>query len=426
MQHPEANWDPGLDHAELSDVGMRRSNNQDSFTRMLAYTPDMWQRRGHLFIVADGMGAHAAGEYASKLSVDNVPHAYHKLLDDAPAIAIRKAIEEANHVIHSRGQANLEFQGMGTTSSALVLLPQGAMVAHVGDSRIYRLRGTRLDQLTFDHSLVWELAASGQHGKEVPDYIPKNIITRSLGPNADVKVDVEGPFPLAVGDTFLLCSDGLTGQLKDEELGAIIGALPPQEAVRTLVDLANLRGGPDNITVLVVRVNNAPSGEVSASVDMAADIFAKPRPKVNPLWWALAVALGLTSAGLFVARQPQIAVGVAAAAAGVLMFLFVRQSRQPAGADDASMDQHHGRAPYASAEAAFNDQFVDALERVLEEMRDAATQEHWVVDWSKINLSTARAIEAAKQKNFVVAVREYCRAISVLMAELRTQRKTKA
>ena len=94
------------------------------------------------------------------------------------------------------------------------MLPQGALVAHVGDSRVYRLRGQRLEQLTFDHSLVWEMSAAGQVPKDaLPGFVPKNIITRSLGPHADVQVDLEGPFPLEVGDTFLLCSDGLSGQV---------------------------------------------------------------------------------------------------------------------------------------------------------------------------------------------------------------------
>ena len=162
--------------------------------------------------------------------------------------------------IHERGQANAEFQGMGTTCSVLVLLPTTAVIAHVGDSRVYRLRRRQLEQLTFDHSLVWEMMAAGQMPRgEVANFIPKNIITRSLGPHADVQVDLEGPFPLEVGDTFLLCSDGLSGQVKDEEIGAILSVLSPQEAVRALVDMANLRGGPDNITAIVARVLAVPN-----------------------------------------------------------------------------------------------------------------------------------------------------------------------
>ena len=168
----------------------------------------------------------------------------------------KQAIVEANDQIHERGQASTDFNGMGTTASTLVLLPQGAIVGHVGDSRVYRLRGTTLHQLTFDHSLVWEMKAAGHFsGDEAPPFVPKNIITRSLGPHADVNVDLEGPFPLELGDTFLLCSDGLSGQVTDQEIGLILGSLSPQEAVRALVDLANLRGGPDNVTVLISRVS---------------------------------------------------------------------------------------------------------------------------------------------------------------------------
>ncbi len=222
-----------LEHAALSDVGLRRGNNQDSFVVALAGDEAEWNRRGHLFMVADGMGAHAAGELASKMACEAVAHTYRKLLDRAAADALRHAITTANANIHERGQANAEFQGMGTTASALALLPREAYVAHVGDSRVYRLRAGKLEQLTFDHSLVWEMMAAGQMPKgDVACFIPKNIITRSLGPHADVQVDLEGPFPLEVGDTFLLCSDGLSGQVKDEEIGALLAALSPSEAVR--------------------------------------------------------------------------------------------------------------------------------------------------------------------------------------------------
>ena len=207
-------------------------------------------------MVADGMGAHAAGEMASKMACDLVPHAYQKLSDRPVPEAIHQAVVEANAGIHNRGQANAEFHGMGTTTSVLLILPEGALAAHVGDSRVYRLRRHMLEQLTFDHSLVWEMKAAGQlQGGDLPNFVPKNIITRSLGPHDEVQVDLEGPYPLEEGDTFLLCSDGLTGQVTDEEIGAILGCLSPQQAARMLVDLANLRGGPDNITVIVVRAS---------------------------------------------------------------------------------------------------------------------------------------------------------------------------
>ena len=282
-----------LEYASLSDIGLRRSNNQDSLAVMPAASQNLWQQRGDLFVVADGMGAHAAGELASKLSTDTVPLVYHKLMDRTPAEAILAAVEEANAQIHSRGQASIDFKGMGTTTTVLALLPYGALLAHVGDSRAYRLRGNRLEQLTFDHSLVWEMRAAGQLQGQVPDYVPKNVITRSLGPNPKVQVDLEGPLPVASGDTFLMCSDGLSGPVKDEELGMILGSMPPAEAVRALVDLANLRGGPDNITVIVAKAVGQAWTQASSN-DM-------PRPRadirpVNPMVW---IAMGVVAlAGL--------------------------------------------------------------------------------------------------------------------------------
>ncbi|HUS38071.1 MAG TPA: PP2C family serine/threonine-protein phosphatase, partial [Pirellulales bacterium] len=250
-------------HAAISDIGMRRQNNQDSMNTVVAPERSYWEQRGHLYLVADGMGAHAAGELASKLAADGLPHIYAKHTDLEPALALRQAILEANNKIYEKGHANAEFQGMGTTCSALVLLPVGAIVGHVGDSRVYRLRDGKLEQLTFDHSLVWEMRAAGQIPANAENiHVPKNIITRSLGPNPVVKIDLEGPFPMAVGDRFLLCSDGLTGPVTDPELGAILASMSPDEAVQMLVDLANLRGGPDNITVIVVEVVGLPAEAV--------------------------------------------------------------------------------------------------------------------------------------------------------------------
>ena len=212
-----------------------------------------WQSRGHLFLVADGMGAHAAGELASRMAVQAVAHHYHKHLELPPPESLLRALRDANAEIHQRGRANSEFHNMGTTCSALLLLPQGALVGHVGDSRVYRLRHQSLQQLTFDHSLVWEMRAAGQlANRDLSLSIPKNVITRSLGPQAAVQVDLEGPFEIQVGDRFLLCTDGLMAKLQDHEIGLVLVGLPPPEAAQLLVDLANVRGGPDNITVVVI------------------------------------------------------------------------------------------------------------------------------------------------------------------------------
>src|SRR3954465_13398059 len=221
---------------------MRRSNNQDSYSTVRASSAEMWRQRGHLFMVADGMGAHAVGELASKMACDNIPHYYNKTRAGTPAEAITKAYREVGALIHGRASANRDFQGMGTTCSTLLLLPEGALIAHVGASRAYRIRNGRIDQLSFDHSLVWELVRRNHLSPEHANLaVPKNVITRSLGPDPNVEVDIEGPLAVEPNDVYLLCSDGLSGPITAPERGASAGHFPPKDACRYLLNLANLR-----------------------------------------------------------------------------------------------------------------------------------------------------------------------------------------
>ena len=249
------NWQDILIDAAATDTGMRRSNNQDSHAIVRAKTMEVWKKRGHVFMVADGMGAHAVGELASKLACDNIPHNYGKMKLDSSAEALTKAYREVANIIHAKATANKDFQGMGTTCSTLVLGPSGALIAHVGDSRVYRIRGGVIQQLTFDHSLVWELIRRNHLPSEhAQKAVPRNVITRSLGPDPKIEVDIEGPHPVESGDVYLLCSDGLSGPIEDPELGAFAAHFHPTVASKYLLHLANLRGGHDNITVMIVRV----------------------------------------------------------------------------------------------------------------------------------------------------------------------------
>jgi serine/threonine protein phosphatase PrpC len=429
MDDRNATWDHGLDYAVLTDIGLRRTNNQDSYAAVVASSEPVWRQRGHLFVVADGMGAHAAGELASKLAVDNISHLYHKLGDQPPAEAIRRAIEQANDEIHHRGKVNLDFKGMGTTSSCLILAPEGAVVAHVGDSRVYRLRGNRLEQLTFDHSLVWEMMASGQlRDNEMANSFPKNIITRSLGPNPQVQVDVEGPFPLAVGDTFLLCSDGLTGPVQNEEMAIILSVLPPKEAAQALVDLANLRGGPDNITVEVARLVGPHIIERAGAGKSAVESFTGSRIGSAGWVWILvgvsvAAAAGLVAAGIQWPAGPWKPLALVPAALAGILFLFAILRRRPAARPTDAVRM--GRAPYASCAAAPNAAFVEQLAKVFQQLKDAATNADWTVDWSKIIAFERQAGQAAEARNYPAAIKEYCHAISFMMKELREQQKRK-
>lgn len=408
-----------LENAALSDIGLRRGNNQDSFAVALSADEGDWRRRGHLFMVADGMGAHAAGELASKMACESIPHTYRKLLDRSPAEALREAVSAANATIHERGQANAEFQGMGTTCSTLVLLPNVAIAAHVGDSRVYRLRGSKLEQLTFDHSLVWEMMAAGQMPKgDVANFIPKNIITRSLGPHADVQVDVEGPFPLEPGDTFLLCSDGLSGQVEDDEIGSMLATLTPAEAVRTLVDVANLRGGPDNITVIVARVNSVPVPQA------APELISRNEPPVNaahPALWGLTalclvVALGLAAKGMLIPALVALLVGVVSAVVALVQNLSAAPATNPQPSEGPL-----GTGPHATFEGLPSVTTATALAQLAQQLREATKTEHWTLDWSRFNTLVEQAQAAQTAGDITSAVRHFALAISFMMNEIRRQ-----
>ncbi len=277
-----------IEYASLTDVGVRRSHNQDNLAVQLASDDAQWRQRGHLFLVADGMGAHAVGEKASEQAAGVIPHTFFKhAQQNPPGAALRKAFIEANAHIHACGQANREFEGMGTTTTALLIRPEGAWVSHVGDSRVYRIRDGWIEQLSYDHSLLWEYARIKHMDPDEVQDIPSNVIHRCLGPEPLVEIDVEGPHTVEAGDVFLLCSDGLSGQLTDPEMGAVATALPPEEACRFLVDLANLRGGPDNITALVVRIPLGPDANGIARAEAP-----KSRRLPRPAWWLLALAGG--------------------------------------------------------------------------------------------------------------------------------------
>lgn len=289
-----------LEYCDLTDVGRRRSNNQDSKAVLDAWSPEQYRSRGWLFLVADGMGAHAAGEMASDIAAKSVPLIYEKLAVRSPPLALRTSIQQANEEIHARGESAFDLRGMGTTCTAIVIGQRGVLVGHVGDSRAYRVRDGRIEQLTFDHSLAWEVEAqrakNGDASSESAPSVPKNIITRSLGPHARVDVDLEGPFPVAEDDVYVVCSDGLSGQIADEEIGALVAELSPADAAAALVGLTLVRGAPDNVTLVVAR----------------AGPKEKTSPHANATPWALSEATAAEA-------SPALPVGTLAVAAGGLL-----------------------------------------------------------------------------------------------------------
>ncbi len=413
-----------LEYASLSDIGLRRSNNQDSLAVMPAGSHQLWQQRGDLFVLADGMGGHAAGELASKLSTDNVPLVYHKLMDRTPPEAILAAVEEANAQIYSRGQASIDFRGMGTTTTVLALLPYGALLAHVGDSRAYRLRGNRLEQLTFDHSVEWEMRAAGHPQGQVPEFLRKNMILRSLGPHPTVQVDLEGPLPVAPGDSFLMCSDGLSGPVKDPELGMVLGSMSPDEAVRALVDLANLRGGPDNITVIIAKAVGP--AWTQASSDGASRSRRDVRP-VNPMVWIAMGVLALAGLGLLAMQNPSFYIPaalcvVATAVLGVGSLIY-RQGGEKKGPP--MNGQRYGRGPYTAVVCPPSAEFVQHLAETLRELREAAAQADMALDMAGLNEILGRAAASNQAGDYAQAVRNYCLGISFLVAEFKRQGKSR-
>ena len=289
-----------IECAVLTDVGLKRGYNQDSNYLSLASDETQWQELGHVLLVADGMGAHAVGEKASEQAVKTIPHVYSKHVKDGAPESLRKAFYEANSTIHTCGQENTEFRGMGTTATGIVIRPEGVWIGHVGDSRAYRIRGKLVEQLTYDHSLVWEYARLKKIDPDDVKDIPSNYINRCLGPEAIVEPDIEGPHKVMQGDIFLVCSDGLTGLVKDSELGAITTSLSPQEACKMLVDLANLRGGHDNITVIVAKIGGTVKGSNNSSNEPTINptLLNKTVNRLKSIkpgipWWFICLMFGL-------------------------------------------------------------------------------------------------------------------------------------
>ncbi len=412
-----------MEVASRSDIGMCRSINQDSMVVTMANNPKQWEQRGHLLVVADGMGAHAAGELASRLAVDHIAHLYYKFPEQSAPEALRRAMIEANAEINRRGQANEEFHNMGTTCSVLVILPQGAIIGHIGDSRVYRLRQNRLEQLTFDHSLVWEMRASGQLNRhnDVALNIPKNVITRSLGPYPDVRIDLEGPFPIEPGDTFLICSDGLTGQVADDELGPILASLPPQDAAQVLIDLANLRGGPDNISVVIARVQGqSPGGAPAKPLTIGVR-----RRSFGPLamWWAIFVCC-LASAGILYWTTGLAAAALVPVLAGLtaLAWIIIQVSGVLSRGTVVAPGKRFGRAPYTRTDCASGQKLLEQLDLITSRLREAAIEENWPIDRNRLDTLIGAARTAAADRQETDAIRQFARSISFLMEQLRARR----
>jgi PPM family protein phosphatase len=256
-----------------TDVGKVRSENQDFGSLTTPHEEAKSRAGGRLLIVADGMGGHRGGATASRLAADTVKTEYLRSETGDPAIALHEALALANSKIFAESQTNADLRGMGTTTSALVVRGNEGWFAHVGDSRIYLIRGERIQQLTDDHSLVATMVREGLLTiQEAETHPRRNVLQRSVGVGEDVEIDIRGPFDVQEGDTFILCSDGLHGLVKEEEM-AHVATLPLEQAATQFVKLALDRGAPDNVTVIVARVVSADIGEQTLTDDSERELF---------------------------------------------------------------------------------------------------------------------------------------------------------
>jgi protein phosphatase len=265
-----------------TDVGLVRSENQDFGTYTTAQEEAESHPGGRLLIVADGMGGHRGGATASRLAGETVKAQFLGSETVDIATALREALTRANARIYSEAQANPDLRGMGTTTSVLAVRDNQAWFGHVGDSRIYLVRGGEIKQLTEDHSLVATMVREGLLTPgEAENHPRRNVLQRSMGVSEDVEIDVKGPFDLQEGDVFILCSDGLHGVVKEPEL-LQIGALPIRNAADEYVKRALERGAPDNVTVIVAKVVREGTPDETLIVGEDTLIDTQPDPDTAP------------------------------------------------------------------------------------------------------------------------------------------------
>ena len=416
-------WEQKVQFATLSDVGMRRQNNEDSFAVQVSQSEEEYNRRGHLFLVADGMGGHAVGELASKIAAETIPHTYFKSPVEDHRISLQAAIVAANSAIHEKGEQNKEFQRMGTTCSVLTLTPRGAMLGHVGDSRCYRVRRDRIDQLTFDHSLEWEMRRRDGKAAEKIDFSNhRNIILRSLGPEPTVQVDLEGPFAVLPNDIFILCSDGLSNQISDAEIGAIARELSPNQACRLLIQIANLRGGPDNSTVIVSRVGDLPAN-VPPPIPESIDV---PRHTLSWVWliafWLVSIAFvsGITFWLLRYRRTGLTMTGLAATAlvAMLLKVLSMNRKAKVIEAENEDLSRTNLSRPHRTAVSLTSTELFLLLSEIEQELRRSATEENWSIDQKTHQESISAAEQAQREKRYGRGCRDLARAIDTLVTQM--------
>ncbi len=283
--------------AKGTDVGRVRDHNEDFLDAFSPPDPVQRHQKGVLFVVADGMGGHQAGDVASQSAVEMISQQYYADPDVDVRRSLTLAIKRANEYIYQEAQRMATRAGMGTTVVAAVVRGRELYLANVGDSRAYMMRQGKVTQATRDHSFVAEQVRAGLlTAEEARAHPQRNVITRALGSRPDVKVDTYSG-ELLPGDALLLCTDGLSEYVREEDMLAAMSQYPPSEAVPRLIAMASDRGGSDNISALVVQAA-LPGGEASTMPLMPAAKVTPATPRRRLLPWMIAGLGGIALAGI--------------------------------------------------------------------------------------------------------------------------------
>lgn len=247
---------PGVEIAALTDVGRQRENNEDSYLYWEPRSEEEFLRKGRLAVIADGMGGYEGGQEASRLAVETVRH-YYDANFLSPQKTLIQALETAHTTIQRYAGENPRFHGMGTTCTALSMVGRQLYFSHIGDSRLYLVRADSISRLTRDHSYVGRLVENGiVRSEDAESHPQRHILTAALGSGRDVLPDTpEHPIQLEQGDTLLLCTDGLWSLVADLDLARVMRSHTPEESCAELVKMALDRGGPDNITLVILRLS---------------------------------------------------------------------------------------------------------------------------------------------------------------------------
>jgi PPM family protein phosphatase len=247
---------PGIELAALTDVGCERENNEDRYSYWEPASDEQFRQKGRLALIADGMGGYEGGQEASRIAIEVVENTYANSSGDPRSILLA-GFQAAHYRIQEQAAHNPALHGMGTTCTAAALLENQLYFAHVGDSRLYLIRESSISRLTHDHSYVSRLVENGViRPEEAESHPQRHILTSALGAGAAVVPDSpEQPIAVQAGDVLLLCSDGLWSQVPEHELENAVQAKNLDRACHEMVNLAKKRGGPDNITVQVLRIS---------------------------------------------------------------------------------------------------------------------------------------------------------------------------